>query len=116
MSKPSRGALAAGKKKAKKRPELRPAAPATSTVARSEPVQEHENGSAQVATATPVLQFRPKGRDSLAARPVGGRAAALPRMAQQVVDYSYVYTDLKIIAALVIFLLVMLILLSFVIR
>ncbi|HEX9016251.1 MAG TPA: hypothetical protein VF960_09685 [Chloroflexota bacterium] len=115
MSKPTRGATrpAASKKKAKKRPDIiRPAVQAEPEEV--DVASEEETGAVAVATA-PVLQFRPRSRDAAPARPAGrpatARSATFPTT-----DYSYVYTDLRIIALLVGSLLVALIALSFVIH
>jgi hypothetical protein len=118
MSKPSRGAYAVGKKKAKKRPEPHTIAQLAPSAAPKESVQAQEGGNGSPAVSSPVLQFRPKGREAVAARPSSGRApaSAAAKFAQQVVDYSYVYTDLKIIAVLVVSLLVILVVLSAVIH
>lgn len=116
MSKPTRGATKAapGKKKAKVRPLPRPADETASAVVSGEAVQAETNGSVAVSDQ-PVLQFRPRPREAAPVRAAGGRPqsarAALPSM-----DYSYVYTDLRIIAVLVGSLLVALIALSFVIH
>jgi hypothetical protein len=114
MPKPSQGSrFAAGKKKTKKRPEARPIAETASTPVPAEPVHVEENGNGH--TETPVLQFRPKAREAAPARSSGGRAAA-SRTTLQPVDYSYVYTDLRIIGVLMTSLLVLLVALTFVIR
>lgn len=118
MAKPSRGAYAAGKKKAKKRPEPRPMVQTAPPTMPGESVQPQESDNGNSTVSAPVLHFRPKGRDAAAGRPAVGKApvSAAAKFAQQFVDYSYVYTDLKIIAALVSSLLVALIVLSFVIH
>lgn len=116
MSKPSRGAVASGKKKAKKRPESRPSAEVSAPVAPREPVQSQESGAGAFAASGPVLQFRPKGREAVAARPAGGKSGATSRSVLQPVDYSYVYTDLKIIGVLVSALLLALVVLSLAVR
>ena len=83
-----------------------------------ESVQAQESEDENSVVSAPVLQFRPRARDAMAARPAPGKgpAPASAKFAQQVVDYSYVYTDLKIIGVLVVSLLAMLIVLSFVVH
>ena len=116
MPKPTQGARsAAGKKKTKKRPESRPVAQMTaSTSVSTEPVQAEENGNGH--TDAPVLQFRPKAREVVPARASSARGGTAARAAFQTMDYSYVYTDLRVIGVLMASLLVMLIALTFVIR
>ncbi len=116
MSKPSHGSarFAASKKKAKARPQTRPAVKAAPDAVREEPVQREDlgNGRAQ----EPVLQFRPKAaREAAPVRVAAGRASAA-RVAFPFTDYRYVYTDLKMIAVIAGSLLALLIVLSFVIR
>ena len=118
MSKPSRGAYAAGKKKAKKRSEPRPIVEMAPSITPRESVQAQESDNGSSVASAPVLQFRPRARDAVSPRPAQGKVpmSAAAKFAQQVVDYSYVYTDLKIIGVLVVSLLVLLIVLSFVIH
>ncbi len=118
MSKPSRGAYAAGKKKAKKRTEPRPIVEMVPSITPRESVQAQESDNGSPVATAPVVQFRPRPRDAAPSRPTQGRVqtSAAAKFAQQVVDYSYVYTDLRIIGTLVVSLLVLLIVLSFVIR
>lgn len=114
MPKPSRGGTryAPAKKKApKRREESRPVAPITPSAAATEPVQP---ATVPARPAAPALQFRPKGREG-ATRATAGKPNAATRTPLQPVDYSYVYTDLKIIGALSGSLLAALIALSFVI-
>ena len=114
MPKPTQGSRnPAGKKKAKRRPEPRPVVQTAETVAPAEPVQTELNGNGHAGE--PVLQFRPRGREVAASRSTAPRTAGA-KTAYQTVDYSYVYTDLRIIGVLVAALLVMLVALTFVIR
>lgn len=110
MAKLSRGTArsAVGKKKAKKRVEPRPTSQSPSTAAVAQPVQPRE--TAERGSGGTVLQFRPRARDA------AGRSAAAAKAVLQTVDYSYVYTDLRIIGVLSVLLLGGLIALSFVIR
>lgn len=80
------------KRKAKKRA-AEPARPAVV----KEPVQLREN--ARSAPAETAIHFRPRARDDAVVRGAAARGA-VSRTFQQVVDYSYVYTDLRIIAGL----------------
>lgn len=113
MAKPSHGArFAGGKKKLKKRPESRPVAPAPVATALPEPVEE-TNGNG--AGREPVLQFRPRAREAAVGRVAPARGP-VRRAYQQVVDYSYVYTDLKIIGVLAFALFGLLVALSVVMR
>lgn len=115
MPKPSRGGprYAGSKKKAKKRLEPQSTARAVPASVAPEPVQPRQDvGENSKGT---VLQFRPRTRESGAAR-AAGRAAASAKALQQAVDYSYVYTDLKIIGGLSAVLFGGLIALSFVLR
>jgi hypothetical protein len=105
MPKSSRGGtrLAPGKKKAaKKREELQPMAPITPSAAATEP--EQPKAAPAPRSAAPVLQFRPKAREAAvrtnAGKPNAGKPSASARALLQPVDYSYVFTDLKIIGAL----------------
>lgn len=111
MSKPSHGTMrsAVSKKKSRKRPELRPmpeplAPEAVEAVQPTTAAAEKSNGSA--------LQFRPRVRE--AARAI--RAQGGTRFIQQVVNYNYVYADLKVIGVLCLVLFSALIVLSFVIQ
>lgn len=111
MSKPSHGTMrsAVSKKKSKKRPELRPmpeplAPKAVEAVQPTTAVAEKSDGS--------TLQFRPRARE--AARAI--RAQGGTRFIQQVVNYGYVYADLKVIGVLSLMLFAGLIVLSFVIQ
>lgn len=111
MSKPNHGAArsAVGKKKTKKRPELRPlpeplAPEAVEAVQPPTAVAEKSNGS--------TLQFRPRARET--ARATGAQGGK--RLIQQVANYSYVYADLKVIGVLALLLFGALIVLSFVIQ
>lgn len=115
MPKPSQGARpGASKKKTKKRPEIRPADQAAAPASVStEPVQAKENGNGHASA--PVLQFRPSAREVAPSRRTSGRAATA-KTAFQTADYSYVYTDLRIIGVLASVLLVLLIALTFVIK
>jgi hypothetical protein len=115
MAKSTRGAPhnAPGKKKAKSRAESHPVA-VQPRPAESEAAVESPKPRAEAATSGSVIQFRPRGREGTA-RP-STRAGAVSRAIQQVVDYSYVYADLKIIGAVVASLLVILIALTFVIK
>ena len=116
MSKPTRGAtkVAPGKRKAKVRPQPRPMGEAASTVVSDEAVQAEASGGVAVREE-PVLQFRPRPREAAQTRASGGRPQA-SRVPLPTADYSYVYTDLRIIGVLVGALLVGLIALSFVIH
>ena len=118
MSKPSRGAAAASKKKAKKRQESRPIVQAAPAISSRQLVQEEENDHDTPTVGAPVLQFRPRAKGDIQARPASGKtpAPSTAKFAQQIVDYSYVYTDLRIIGVLVSSLLVVLVVLSFVIH
>ena len=111
MSKPSHGTMrsAVSKKKTKKRPELRPmpepvAPEAIEPVQPTTAVAEKSNGS--------TLQFRPRVRE--AARTI--RAQGGTRYVQQVVNYGYVYADLKVIGVLTLLLLAALVVLSFIVQ
>ncbi|HEX2922440.1 MAG TPA: hypothetical protein VHS28_00235 [Chloroflexota bacterium] len=115
MSKPSRGgtrSAPAKKKVAKRREELQSVAPATPSAAATAPVQPE--AAPTTRAAAPALQFRPKGREG-ALRANAGKLNAAARANLQPVDYSYVFTDLKIIGTLTGSLLAALIALSFVI-
>ncbi len=116
MSKPTRGAtkVAPGKKKAKRRPEPGPMTQVAPTSVSGEAVQAEENGNG--AVSAPVLQFRPRAVGAAPVRAVAPKGTPAKTVGFPVVDYSYVYTDLKIIAVLVCSLLVALIALAFVIR
>ena len=116
MSKPTRGAAKAapGKRKAKVRPQPRPTGEGAPTVASEGAVQAEAKGNVAVREE-PVLRFRPGPRETAPIRATGGKAQAA-RAPLPTVDYSYVYTDLKIIGVLVSALLVALIALSFVIH
>lgn len=102
MSKPSRGGprYAAGKKKAKKRPDAQSAVRVPSSGVSQEPVQSRADAGGGERPSGTVLQFRPRGRESAALRPGAARVVASARALQQAVDYGYVYTDLKIIGGL----------------
>lgn len=115
MSKPSRSGPRYGgsKKKPKKRSDLQSVAqiPSSDT---QQPVQPRTEAVVGTKPSGGVLQFRPRAREISAARPAAVRASA--RAFQQVVDYSYVYTDLKIIGGLSAALFGGLVALSFIIR
>lgn len=116
MSKPSRGTarFAAGKKKAKKRSESRPANHIAASAASTQPMQPE--APAHDTTGRTVLQFRPRPREAAPMRATAGRTAASARALQQVIDYSYVYADLKLIGGLSLLLFGGLVALSFVVR
>ncbi len=119
MSKASRGGtrIAAGKKKAKRRLEPQPITQMPPSTAAQEPVQTSAPTSDQGSqgSGAAVLQFRPRAREVAAARSAG-RGAAPAKALLQAVDYSYVYTDLKIIGGLTAFLLGVLIVLTLVVH
>jgi len=114
MPKPSHGGprLATDKKKAKKREEPRPVASMMPADAATEPVQPEATPNGRAAAT--VVQFRPKGREAPLRGNVG-RSSASARALLQPVDYSYVFTDLRIIGALSGSLLVALIALFFIV-
>jgi hypothetical protein len=89
----------AAKKKAKRRPESPVGPRAPQSAPEEAPVQSVDsvvgNGSAEMGP-----RFRPNVADRRPSRPAGGRAVSSARAAQQVMDYSYVYTDLKLIGVL----------------
>ncbi|GEM_PF-1758302 len=124
MSKPSRGGprYDAGKKKAKKQPGSQAVAPASSAAAAPAPsagavreaVQPMAGSSGSSSQA--AVQFRPRAREGAGVRSMTARAASSGRAALQAVDYSYVYTDVKIIGGLATALFGGLIALSFVLR
>ncbi len=93
MAKPSHGqARGAAKKKAKRRLESRSVAEFPAPSQRTPAPPADRDGTA----GTTVLQFRPRAREAV------DRASARPggKSFFPAVDYSYVYTDLKIIGAL----------------
>ncbi len=115
MAKPSRGAtrFAAGKKKAKKRYEPQSASSMQASTMAQEPVHEEPTGPVQRSSG-PVLQFRP--REATAARSTVAKGGSAARAMLQAVDYSYVYTDLKLIGGLTVLLFGGLVALSFAIH
>ena len=115
MAKPSRGATrpAAGKKKLKKRSELQATRSVPAEAAALEPVRGEMAPPAERPGGT-TLQFRP--REAVAARGAGAKGASVAKVALQAVDYSYVYTDLRIIGGLAVVLFGGLVALSFVIH
>jgi len=117
MAKLSHGAArgGAGKKKSKRRPEARPTAPMPTPDSNERPARRQEvaGGGAQTAT---IVQFKPRARDGAVSRAMSGRPSSAAKALQQAVDYSYVYTDLKIIGGITLVLVGGLIGLSFVIH
>ncbi len=112
MAKPSRGGTryAAGQKKAKKRFEPQSSVPVPASAATQEPAQPEEKPVER--TSGSALQFRPRARETSAVRSAGARGVAAKTHLQPI-DYSYVYTDLRIIGVLTTVLLVALVALSF---
>lgn len=119
MSKPSRNGPRYGgsKKKQKRRPDQQSVAQAPSSASNQQPVQPQVEAIAgNNKPSGGSLQFRPRARENAATRPVAARAGASARAFQQAVDYSYVYTDLKIIGGLSAVLMGGLIALTFILR
>ncbi len=115
MAKPSHGGarFGASKKKAKKRSEPQ-------QIGRTPSAPVREPSEPQAVPGEPsgrsVVQFRPRPRDAEPQRVAAGRGAAQAKSFFQAVDYSYVYTDLRIIGGLSALLFGGLVVLSFVIR
>ncbi len=104
---------AAGKKKAKKRAESHSATRIPPSAAVREAVRPEEK--AQGGSTATVLQFRPRAGEA-GARRAGGKAGSTARTYLQPIDYSYVFTDLKIIGGLSAIIIAGLIALSFVVH
>jgi hypothetical protein len=102
MAKSSRNGprYSGSKKKQKKRPVQQSVAQAPSSSNNQQPVQSQAETIADNKPSGESLQFRPRARGSAAPRSVASRAGSSARASQQVVDYSYVYTDLRIIGGL----------------
>lgn len=118
MSKPSRSGPRYGgsKKKQKKRPVPQSVAQVSPSDNNQQPVQPRTEADAGNKSGGGVLQFRPQARENAGIRSAAARAGASAKALQQAVDYSYVYTDLKVIGGLSAVLFGGLIALSFVLR
>jgi hypothetical protein len=101
------------KKKTKKRAESAPIAQISPSAGARQPVQP-EGRVSENSNAT-VIQFRPRSRVAGPAK-LPGRPAGPAKAFLQTVDYSYVYTDLRIIGMLALALFAVLIVLSFLLR
>jgi hypothetical protein len=101
MAKATHGSARHGatKKKAKRRPELPSVPRSLQPTAGAAPVQSPDevvsNGSSEAAP-----RFRPKAEERRPARSVGGKVVAPAKVGQQVVDYRYAYSDMRVIGVL----------------
>ena len=94
----------AAKKKVRRRvePQVETALPQSQPEVQPAQPQEIDRGNG--ASGETAIRFRPRSGEARTPRTASGRLAATARVAQQTMDYGYVYTDLKIIGGLSVFL------------